>query len=154
LAYGIGTTGIYTFGTPNPTALSSTLFSVNNTGLLSFGADTYGIQNRTTTTTLSSSPVITINGGNLTFKNFQVSYSGTTNTITTYTFSNIPINCDYTITVYNGGSGTLTWNTTASVKFANGANYTLATGKQAILNMKYLRSGLGTIYYITQTLIV
>ena len=33
LAYGIGTAGTYTFGTPNPTALSSTYFSVNNTGV-------------------------------------------------------------------------------------------------------------------------
>jgi hypothetical protein len=33
LAYGIGTAGTYAFGTPNPTALSSTLFSVNNTGV-------------------------------------------------------------------------------------------------------------------------
>ena len=121
---------------------------------VSFAADTNGIQNRTTTTTLSSSPVITIDGNNLTFKNFEVSYTGTTNTITTYTFSNIPINCDYTIAVYNGGSGNLTWNGTSSVKFANGGNYTLATGKQAILSMKQLRSGLGTLYYISQTLIV
>jgi hypothetical protein len=33
LKYGIGTAGTYSFGTPNPTALSSTYFSVDNTGV-------------------------------------------------------------------------------------------------------------------------
>ena len=33
LKYGIGTAGTYAFGTPNPTALSSTYFSVDNTGV-------------------------------------------------------------------------------------------------------------------------
>jgi hypothetical protein len=33
LAYGTGTNGTYSFGTPNPIALSSTLFSVDNAGV-------------------------------------------------------------------------------------------------------------------------
>ena len=101
---------------------------------------------------LFSSPVLTINGNNLTFKAFQSSYSGTTNTITTYTFSNIPINCEYTICVYNSGSGNLTYNQTLEVKFSGNANFVVPTGRTAQIVMRRLTNVNGTFYFCEATL--
>ena len=106
----------------------------------------------TTTTTTSSSATLSIDGLNQTFRNFQSSYSGSTNTITSFQFSQIPVNCDYTIAVYNGGSGTLTYNTTG-----NGLTYskfnvnTVAAGKYANIRLQSLRNADGVTYYFTIT---
>jgi len=138
--------------TPNGGASWNTALNMDTAGIVSFGTDTNGIQNRETTTPTSSSPVLTIDGNNLTFKAFQSSYSGTTNTITSYTFSNIPINCEYTICVYNGGSGNLTYNQTPEVKFSGNANFVVPTGRTAQIVMRRLTNVNGTFYFCEATL--
>jgi hypothetical protein len=148
--WGTGTpTGAY----PNPTPMTLTnqFMRLDTTGLLSFFGDTYGIQNRTTTTTLTS-PVMTINGQNLTFRNFQLNFFGTTNTVTTYTFSAIPINCNYTVAVYNGGSGNATFTNTATNRFNGNVNFVVPTLRYATINIKLLRVNATQIYFMDATL--
>jgi hypothetical protein len=107
-------------------------------GILTFGSNTNGIQNRTTPTTLSLNTSTTLVGGNLTFRNFDAYYTAGALTITTWVFTNCPTNCDYTIAVQNAGSGTLTFNNTANARFVNGANFTVIAGKYATIRVQRL----------------
>ena len=92
--------GNYPAYTPIPSLTS--LMNLSTGGVLTFGANTNGIQNRTTTTTISVGNPLTLAGSNLSYRNFELTFSGTTNSISSYSFSSVPINCDYTIAVYNG----------------------------------------------------
>ena len=157
LKYGIGTAGTYSFGTPNP-SLSSTYFSVNNSGVLSFGGDTYGIQNQTTTTQISVANPLTFTApaSNLTFDNYYIEYFGTGTTITSYSFTNLPYNCDYTIAVYNGGaSGNLVFSSSASYKVrssASSTSFTIGFGKYGTIRVQKLRINSSDVFFLSGTL--
>jgi hypothetical protein len=126
---------------------------LNTAGVLQFGADSYGIQNRTSALALAFAGALSINGGNLTFKNFIINATGTTNTITSYVFSLIPFNCDYTIGIVNSGTGNLTFNqVTASGFIFNGnVNFVVPTGRYATVRIQKIAIG-GTTHFMTGTL--
>jgi hypothetical protein len=119
-----------------------------------------GISSLTTSTLNSSStPVLTIVGNSLKFNNYYLaSYTGATNsTYTSYTFSSIPLNCDYTITVNTTSTGTLSFtsgtNTLGGTVVVNGVTFTVTASKNALIRLQYLRNDItaGT-YYLTGTL--
>jgi hypothetical protein len=122
-----------------------------------FASSSAGIQNRTDQTALSvsgASVALTINGNNLTFKGFSITTSGTTNTITSYAFTNIPFNCDYTIAVYNGGTGNLTFNqvTGTGYRFNGNANFVVPTTRYATIRIQKLAANSITTHFFTGTL--
>ena len=140
---------------PAPTTIGTftPFMSLNTLGFLTFGADTNGIQNRTTTTTISAGNPLTFNGNNLSFRNFELTFSGTTNTISSYSFSSVPTNCDYTIAVYNGGTGSTTFTTSSTYRFSGNANFVVPTLRYATIRIQYIRvnGGIAT-YFLTGTL--
>lgn len=130
---------------PNPPLTNMGLINSGNgfmaldiAGVLSFGANNNGIQNRITPTTLSLGTSTTLNGANLTFRNFDAYYTGGALTITTWVFTNCPTNCDYYIAVQNAGSGTLTFNNTAGARFVGGLNFSVIVGKYATIRVQRL----------------
>ena len=143
--------GNYPAYTPIPSLTS--LMNLSTGGVLTFGANTNGIQNRTTTTTLSATNPLTLTGNNLSFRNFELTFSGTTNTISSYSFSSVPINCDYTIAVYNGGTGSATFTTSSTYRFSGNANFVVPTLRYATIRIQYIRvnGGIAT-YFLTGTL--
>jgi hypothetical protein len=143
--------GNYPSYTPIPSLTS--FMNLSTGGVLTFGANTNGIQNRTTTTTLSATNPLTFNGNNLSFRNFELTFSGTTNTISSYSFSSVPTNCDYTIGVYNGGTGSATFTTSSTYRFSGNANFVVPTLRYATIRIQYIRVNGGTAtYFLTGTL--
>ena len=51
----------------------------------------------------------------------------------TFVQSNVPVNCDYTIAVYNAGPGTLTFSNSLTNKFVNGSDF-VTTEKYATIS--------------------
>jgi hypothetical protein len=143
--------GNYPAYTPIPSLTS--YMNLSTGGVLTFGANTNGIQNRTTTTTISVGNPLTLNGNNLSFRNFELTFSGTTNSISSYSFSSVPTNCDYTIAVYNGGTGSATFTTSSTYRFNGNANFVVPTLRYATIRIQYIRvnGGIAT-YFLTGTL--
>jgi hypothetical protein len=143
--------GQYPNYTPIP-ALTS-LMSLSTAGILTFGANTNGIQNRTTSTTITfSSNPLTLSGNNLSFRSYQINFTGTTNAVSSYSFSTMPINGDYTIAVYNGGSGNATFASTATYRFSGGVTFTIPTSRYAVIKVQQLSVNATTIFFLTGTL--
>lgn len=143
--------GSYPSYTPIPSLTS--LMNLSTGGVLTFGSNTNGIQNRTTTTTISAGNPLTLTGSSLSFRNFELTFSGTTNSISSYSFSSVPVNCDYTIAVYNGGTGSATFTTTSTFRFNGNANFVVPTLRYATIRIQYIRvnGGIAT-YFLTGTL--
>jgi len=131
----------------------------NGSGLLmykpiTFNADSAGIINRTTTTTLGTTSTFTLASNGLTFRSFNVNYSGGATSITAYSLSGIPLNCYYQIAIYNGGSGTLIMNGVGSgansVKVGgSGAinSFQIPTGRYAIGELRYVNVNSTNFYF-------
>jgi hypothetical protein len=119
--------------------------------LLSFGADTCGILNRTTTNSLTIANPLTFTSA-LSFQNYQMNYSGTTAIpITSYSFS-IPNNGNYNIAIYNGSTVTQTFGGTANYRFVNGGTLSIPTLRYANINIRRVAVNSTTITYMTGTL--
>jgi hypothetical protein len=125
-----------------------------------FSADTAGIQNRTTTTSITAGNPMTLTGDNLTFRNYSMTFGGTTNSISSYSFSSVRVNAVYTITIFNNGSGSTTFTGTAvgsgGVR-VGGAGATLntfviPTARYATCELKYANTGAFNMYFLNFTL--
>jgi hypothetical protein len=98
-----------------------------------------------TAATFTSGTTLNINMGAFrTFNNFQIGFSGTTNTVSVFSFSGAVANGIYYVAIHNGGSGNLTINATG---FA--ANY-LTTYTSPII-VPTLTKAIMMINYITYT---
>jgi hypothetical protein len=143
--------GNYPAYTPIPSLTS--LMNLSTGGVLTFGANTNGIQNRTTSTTITySGNPLTLTGSNLSFRSYQINFTGTTNAIGSYSFSSVPINADYTIAVYNGGTGNATFASTATYRFNGGVTFTIPTLRYAVIKVQQLSVNATTIFFLTGTL--
>jgi hypothetical protein len=143
--------GQYPNYTPIPSLTS--VMSLSTAGVLTFGANTNGIQNRTTSTTITySGNPLTLTGSNLSFRSYQINFTGTTNAIGSYSFSSVPINADYTIAVYNGGTGNATFASTSTYRFNGGVTFTIPTLRYAVIKVQQLSVNATTIFFLTGTL--
>ncbi len=122
-----------------------------NQTLLTFGADDVGIQNRTTSTSITPANPLTFSS-TVSFKNYQMNYSGTTAIpISSYSLT-IPVNCDYNIAVYNGSTVSQTFASTATYRFNGGVTFTVPTLRYANINVKRMLVNATTITFMTGTL--
>ena len=140
LAYGVGTAGTYTFGTPNPTALTSTYFSINGSGLTTINNGVVITNTASSNTiTISGNPLI-INFGSRTFKNFVASVTVTT-TISSTVFSNPVEGGSYMVYISTGIGITLTINTGLSgIKTTFSSAFTIPASSFAVMNIYYINS--------------
>jgi len=133
LSYGIGTAGTYAFGSPNPTSLSSTYFSVNSNGT--------NIANPVNNYTFVAT-TLTLNFQSTSFRNF---YNATaiTSAITqsAVAFSNAVAGGSYMVYITTGAGGSLTFNTGISgVKTTFSSNFTISANSTAVMNIYYINS--------------
>ena len=145
-----GTSSLGGSGANNVIGAITARMTFNNT-LLTFGADDVGIQNRTTSTSITPGNPLTFTS-TVSFKNYQINYSGTTGIpISSYSL-NIPVNCDYNIAVYNGSTVSQTFASTATYRFNGGVTFTVPTLRYANINVKRLSVNATTITFLTGTL--
>jgi hypothetical protein len=146
---------------PNPPVIDSlsNIMTLSNVGLMQFGLESAGIQNRTTTTSLSSGNPLTLTGGTLSFKNYNVTYTGTTNTISSYSFTSVPLNAVHTISIYNAGTGNLTFNGATAGSGATRVggsatvnSFVVPTLRYAICELKYTTVNSISMYFLNFTL--
>ena len=133
LKYGIGTAGTYAFGTPNPTALSSTYFSVNSNGT--------NIANPVNNYTFVAT-TLTLNFQSTSFRNF---YNATaiTSAITqsAVSFSNAVAGGSYMVYITTGSGGSLTFNTgITGVKTTFASAFTIPASSFAVMSIYYINS--------------
>jgi hypothetical protein len=127
---------------------------------LLFNSNTAGIQNRTTATSISAGNPMTLTGDNLTFRNYNLTFGGTTNSISSYAFSTVPVNAVYTITIFNNGSGNTTFTGTGAIAGGvrvGGAGATLntfviPTARYATCELKYANTGAFNLFFLNFTL--
>jgi len=133
LAYGVGTAGAYSFGTPNPTTLSSTYFSVNSNGT----NITNALNNYTFVAT-----TLTLNFQSVSYRNFYNQTPITTAiTQSAVSFSNAVAGGSYMVYITTGAGGSLTFNTGISgVKTTFSSNFTIPASSVAVMNIYYINS--------------
>jgi hypothetical protein len=135
----------------NIDSVTGPLTYVPNTGTLTCTQISItDIQLPTTANVISfSGNILTINGGNSSFRNYNWVLSGTTNIMIGLVFTSFRVNADYTIGILNNGTDTLTIN-----KVLGGNNRTRFTsdvivpaGGYAVMNIQILsiNSALTTI---------
>jgi hypothetical protein len=128
------------------------------------GTNNSNLPNRTTTTLIEKINPFEINGGNLSFGNYNFAWSEelTTNTnITNYKFTQIPLNADYTISIYNDSAKDLTFTGTAqsvdgAVRIGGDYNtintFTIPSKRYCICVLKYTNINKFNQYYMNFTL--
>jgi len=134
-------------GTFSPFQIAST------TGISTFtNINTNGFTLPTSINTATfATNTLTITGSTgSTFRNYQIGFTGTTNTITTLSLTAFPVNAEYYVAIYNGGSGTLTINTGlgAGIKTTYASNITVLTGGYAIMKINYIPFTTGGNIYV------
>ena len=128
----------------------TTRMSFDNS-LLSFGADTCGIVNRTTTTSLSIANPLTFTSA-LSFQNYQMNYSGSSAIpISSYSIT-MPNNANYNIAIYNGSTVSQTFASTATYRFVGGTAFSIPTLRYANINVRRVAVNSTTITFLTGTL--
>jgi hypothetical protein len=147
LTYGLGTSGNYAFGDTNPTTFGSTYFTINGSGITTPTT----LQLPTTSTSVSFSGSITFNAQSKTFPAFYINATGTTNTITGYSFINYPLNGVAQVAIYNGGSGNLTFNKVAGIRANFSSTFVVPAGGYANMTIKYLYYGTASYYSLEAT---
>jgi len=103
------------------------------------------------TATFSTNTLTIAGSTGSTFRNYQIGFTGTTNTISTLSLSSFPVNAEYYVTIYNGGSGTLTINATGlgtGIKTTYASNITVLTGGYAIMKINYIPFTTGGNIYV------
>lgn len=92
-----------------------------------------------------------ISGNNLFFKNFDMTISSPATSISTYSYSTIPINCEYNIIANNTTTGDITWTNTATHRFPNNVDFSMAAGSIWLITLRYLRFNGTPTYFYTAT---
>ena len=133
---------------------NSNPFTYNpSTGNLTSTTFTGGLALPTTNTTATfATNTLTITGSTTsTFKNFSIGFTGITNTITTLSLSSFPVNAEYYVTIYNGGTGILTINATglgAGIKTTFASAVIVPVSGYALMKINYLAYTTGGNIYV------
>jgi hypothetical protein len=113
---------------------------------------TQGIELPTTINTATfASGTLTITGStSSTFRNYQIGFTGTTNSVSTLSLSAFPVNAEYNVAIYNGGTGTLTINTGlgAGIRTTYSSAFTINAGVSALMKINYIPFTTGGNIYV------
>jgi hypothetical protein len=133
--------------------------------ILGFSNFQRGIRNNETAINMAGGGTnLTITGDGLTFRNYKLTYTGTTTTTSTYVFNSVPNNARYVIIVYNGGTGNVIFNgqgtqgTANAVRVGGGGinTFTIPTLRFALCNFYKSRTQIGALevdnYFLQFTL--
>jgi hypothetical protein len=121
--------------------------SINSSGV--FVPNT--LQLPTTSTSVNFSGAITFNAQSKSLPFFYINATGTTNTITGYSFVNYPLNAVAQVAIYNGGSGNLTFNKVAGIRANFASTFVVPAGGYANMVIKYLYYGTASYYSLEAT---
>jgi hypothetical protein len=121
--------------------------SINSSGV--FVPNT--LQLPTTSTSVNSSGSITFNAQSKSLPFFYINATGTTNTITGYSFTNFPLNGVAEVAILNSGSGNLTFNKVAGIRANFSSTFVVPAGGYANMTIKYLYYGTASYYSLEAT---
>jgi hypothetical protein len=147
LTFGLGSSGNYALGDTNPTTFGSTYFAINSSGITTPTT----LQLPTTSISVNSSGAIVFNAQSRTFPSFYINATGTTNTITGYSFINFPLNGVAQVAILNSGSGNLTFNKVAGIRANFSSTFVVPAGGYANMTIKYLYYGTASYYSLEAT---
>ena len=155
------TAGTYYIPFSKTTAnLSSVLYVDDVTGPLSYNPSTstlsctllsgFLIQPTTQNTATYTSPTLSINGSSSSYKNSNIAFSGSSNTISALTLTNMIVGGEYNLGIYNGGSGNLTINTGlgANIKTIHSSGVNISGGAYGLMKINVLTINALTIYIV------
>jgi hypothetical protein len=135
--------GLYSpFSIASTTGIS-TFTNINTTG--------FTLPTSINTATFATNTLTIVGSAGATFRNYQIGFTGTTNTITTLSLSAFPLNAEYYVVISNGGSGTLTINATGlgtGIKTTFTSSVLVLTGGYAIMKINYLQFITGGNIYV------
>jgi len=150
LSYGTASVdAFYPDGNPTFSSFSNTYLTINTSGITTPTT----LQLPTGTTTLNYSGSVAVNGQSKTFEYFNLRAIGTTNTISGFSFINMPLNAVYTIAILNSGSGNLTINAPTGYRTNYTTSFVVPTGRYATLIARYLYFGTASYYCLEATLL-
>lgn len=102
--------------------------------------------------TFTSGTTLNINMGSFrSFNNFNISFSGTTNTVSVFAFTGAVVNGIYYCAIYNGGTGDLTINSSgfaSNYKTTYAAPIIVPTLGRAVMMVNYLSYTVGGNIYV------
>jgi hypothetical protein len=102
-------------------------------------------------TTSYTSPTLTITGNNTSFQIGSYSFSGTTNTVSALTLSSFTNGSNTRIAIYNGGSGSLTINSSglgSNIMCLYSSNVVVPESSYALMTIEYLAVNSTNIYFV------
>jgi hypothetical protein len=139
--------------------LGAGLMALSTAGILSFGAVTNGLLNSVVTTAITPSATLAVTGNGLTFRSYNIIYTGVSTTVSAYTITTVPLNAQYIISIYNSGSGDVIFNGTAAgagaTRVGGGAGvntFTIPTLRYAICKFKYINVNTFNMRFLDFTL--
>jgi len=134
-------------GTITPFSIASTTGISTFTNIITTGL---ALPTSINTATFATSTLTITGSTSSTFRNYQIGFTGTTNTISTLSLSSFPINAEYYVAIYNGGSGTLTINTGlgTGIKTTYASSVLVLTGGYAIMKINYIPFTTGGNIYV------
>ena len=108
------------------------------------------IQPTTQNTATYTSPTLSINGSSSSYKNSNIAFSGSSNTISALTLTNMIVGGEYNLGIYNGGSGNLNINTGlgANIKTIHSSGVNISGGAYGLMKINVLTITALTIYIV------
>ena len=141
---------------PSTGVITATNFTGSVTGTASLATTAANVNLGTTLNlaTFTLGTTLTITGASTTsFKNSNIIFTGTTNTVSILTLVTTQINAEYNLGIYNGGSGNVTFNTGLGTNirtmYSSGVN--IAPGTYGYMNIRVLTINALTVYVVSVT---
>jgi hypothetical protein len=106
----------------------------------------------TTTGATFATSTLTISAGSVSFASFNYSFTGTTNTVSALTLTNLIVNGMYQVALYNGGTGSLTINATGlgtGIKTTYTNAVVVPTLGYALLTISYVNANATNFYIVS-----
>ena len=123
----------------------------NNSGQSLLFSDIYLSVNKThqNTATFASS-TLSINGSSISYQNSNINFTGTSNTISALSLTNMVVGGIYYIGLYNGGSNNLTINTGlgTNIKTIHSGGFNISNGSYGLMKIIVLTINSLTIYIV------
>ena len=142
------------------TATGNALFIDNTSGPLSYNPSTSSltcslinsqiIQPTTQNTATFTGTTLTINGSGFTFRNSNIIFTGTSNTVGILTLTSMIVGGEYKLGIFNNGSGNLTFNTGlgTNIRTTYSSNINISSGTYALMEIRVLTINSLTIYIV------
>lgn len=142
------------------TATGNALFIDNTSGPLSYNPSTSSltcslinsqiIQPTTQNTATFTGTTLSINGSGFTFRNSNITFTGTSNTVNALTLTGMIVGGEYKLGIYNAGSNNVTFNTGlgTNIRTLYGSNVNINNGTYGFLVVNVLTINALTVYCV------